>query len=154
MTEGELSPTTALKSSCQIKAIKIKLASRTSYTSRLRTSEGGLTQRKTMGEARRNPLSLSGGSGQGAEGQIGEWKANRPERLCPQDVLWKFYYIECKMNCQSNKKNTFFLKNHMHNIFQLSFLIVRHFKHYKKNKEKKPETVTSVHFKRNVPQVN
>lgn len=109
---------------------------------------------KTMGEARRNPLALSRGSGQGAEGQTGEWKANRPERLCPQDVLWKFYYIECKMNCQSNKKNTFFLKNHMHNIFQLSFLIVRHFKHYKKNKEKKPETVTSVHFKRNVPQVN
>ena len=61
------------------------------------------------------------------------------------------------MNCRSNKKNTsfFFSLKNMHNIFQLPFLIVRHFKHYKEKKEKTPpDTVTSVHLKRNVPQVN
>lgn len=53
------------------------------------------------------------------EGGASAWKANRLKIFHPQDVLWKFYYIECKMNCQSNKKNTFLFKNNMHNILQI-----------------------------------
>lgn len=39
----------------------------------------------------------------------------------------------------------------MHNNFQLPFLIVRHFKHYKENKEKKPETVNISTFQTECP---
>lgn len=64
----------------------------------------------------------------------GASRQNRQRTLCPQDTLWEFYYIECKMNCQSNKKNTLKKQTIMHNISNCLFLIVRHFKHCKENK--------------------
>lgn len=52
------------------------------------------------------------------------------------------------MNCQSNKKNTF--KTTCITFSQLPFLIVRHFKHYKENKEKTQHVSNGMLF----PQVN